>query len=82
MPNSPVAGTLDTYSHVLPNMQDQAAEVREETLSSSTAVEAPGRGAGGPSSVCIKGGLFKGDSQYRRSGSNRHGAFAPPDFES
>jgi hypothetical protein len=33
MPDGPIAGTLDTYSHVLPNMQDQAAEVMEETLS-------------------------------------------------
>jgi hypothetical protein len=28
-----LARTLDTYSHVLPNMQNQAAEVREEALS-------------------------------------------------
>ena len=30
----------------------------------------------------MKSGLFTGGLQYRRSGSNRHGAFAPPDFES
>jgi len=30
MPDGPIAGTLDTYSHVLPNMQDQAAGVMED----------------------------------------------------
>jgi hypothetical protein len=33
MPNGLLARIPDTYSHVLPNMQDQAAQVREETLS-------------------------------------------------
>jgi hypothetical protein len=28
-----IAITLDTYSHVLPNMQDRAAEAMEEALS-------------------------------------------------
>jgi hypothetical protein len=76
-----MARTLDTYSHVLPNMQDQAAEVREETLSQSTAAK-PLDMMPGLSFVCMRSGLFKGNWQYRRSGSNRHGAFAPPDFES
>jgi integrase len=31
--HSTIARTIDTYSHVLPNMQNQAAEVREEVLS-------------------------------------------------
>jgi integrase len=31
--HSTIAITLDTYSHVLPNMRDQAAAAMEETLS-------------------------------------------------
>jgi integrase len=31
--HSSIAITLDTYSHVLPNMQDSAAEAIEEALS-------------------------------------------------
>ena len=46
MPNGLIAGNLDTYSHVLPNMRNQAAEVMEITLWKSTAAEAPGYDAG------------------------------------
>jgi hypothetical protein len=35
--HSTIAKTLDTYSHVLPNMRDQTAAAMEEALSGPTA---------------------------------------------
>src|ERR687897_818571 len=46
------------------------------------AAKAPGIHAGGFPLSERKMAYLKGFSEYRRSGSNRHGAFAPPDFES
>jgi hypothetical protein len=58
-----IAITLDTYSHVLPNMQESAAKAMEDALS-----------------YFDLSSVLQGFLEYRRSGSNRHGAFAPPDF--
>ena len=45
-----IAITLDTYSHVLPNMQDSAARALEEALTltrcSTVAVKSPGANTG------------------------------------
>jgi hypothetical protein len=83
--HSNIAITVDTYFRVLPNMQESAARSRGSlplTRCSTLAVNSPGANTG---AIPLRAAfllLLQELLEYRRSGSNRHGAFAPPDFES